>query len=67
MHLSALLLVAGLGMAALFPAYAGDSRPQSNNPNVKRAMKKSKNFKPAKYKPYKSPKRSKKPARVKYV
>jgi hypothetical protein len=52
------LLILGLGVASLFPAFASDNRPQSTNPNVKRAMKKAKKVRPAKYK---APKKNKKP------
>jgi hypothetical protein len=46
-------------MATLFPAFAKEKRPQSNNPNVQRATKKKpKKIRPATYKPYK-PKRAK--------
>ena len=58
-----LLILAGLGVASLLPAFASDNRPQSTNPNVKRAMKKAKKFRPAKYK---APKKHKKPARATY-
>jgi hypothetical protein len=63
MFLRALLIIAGLGVATLMPAYAQNTRPQSTNPNVKRAMRKAKKVRPAKYK---APKKSKKPARATY-
>jgi hypothetical protein len=50
MKLRALLVIVSLGLASLAPSYAADQRPTSNNPNVKRAMKKAKKVKPAKYK-----------------
>ena len=62
MNLRALLMVTGLGVATLISGYA-KARPQSTNPNVKRAMKKAKKVRPAKYK---APKMSKKPPRAKY-
>jgi hypothetical protein len=64
MNLRALLLVTGLSVATLIPAYAND-RPQSTNPNVKRAMKtkKAKKVRPVKYK---APKKAKKPAHATY-
>ena len=62
MNLRGLLLVTGLSVAALIPGYA-DDRPQSTNPNVKRAMRKAKKVRPAKYK---APKKSKKPAHATY-
>jgi len=58
MHASALLVIAGLAMATLSPAFAKENRPKSNNPNVQRATKKTKKIRPATYKPYK-PKRAK--------
>jgi hypothetical protein len=64
MKFSALLLVAGLGLAALTPASAKVKTPKSDNANVKRASRKSKKgFKATKYK---APKVSKKPKRAKY-
>ena len=63
MKLRALLVIVSLGLASLAPTYAGDTRPQSNNPNVKRAMKKAKKVKPGKYK---APKTSKKQKRATY-
>jgi hypothetical protein len=69
MKFSALLLVAGLGLAALNPAEAKMKTPKSDNPkstnaNVKRASRKSrKGFKATKYK---APRVSKKPKRAKY-
>jgi hypothetical protein len=62
MHLRALLVLAGLSVLTLTPGYA-DNRSKSNNPNVRRAMKKSKKVRPAKYK---APKKSKKPAHATY-
>jgi hypothetical protein len=62
MHVRTLLILAGLGVAALLPAF-GDDRPQSSNPNVRRAMKTAKKVRPSKYK---APKKSKKPARATY-
>ena len=56
------LLVTLLGLATLITGYA-KARPQSTNPNVKRAMKKAKKVRPAKYK---APAKSKKPARATY-
>ena len=50
------LLILGLGVASLLPAFAADNRP--TNPNVKCAMKKAKKVRPAKYK---APKKNKKP------
>ena len=64
MKLCALLVIVSLGLASLAPTYAGDTRPQSNNPNVKRAMKKAKKIKPAKYK---TPKTNKKQKRAKWA
>jgi hypothetical protein len=64
MKFSALLLVAGLGLAALTPAEAKMKTPKSDNANVQRASRKSrKGFKATKYK---APKVSKKPRRAKY-
>ena len=63
MHLRALAVLAGIGVATLLPAEAKDHRPKSYNPNVKRATKKPKKVRPAKYK---APKKSKKPAHVTY-
>ena len=63
MHLRALLIISGLGLALLAPGFAKDRRPQSNNPNVKHAMKKAKKVRPRKYK---APKKSKKPKAAKY-
>jgi hypothetical protein len=65
-HVSALLVIAGLALSTLSPAYAKQKRPKSTNANVQHAMKKTKKIRPAKYKPYKAPKRSKKAARAKY-
>ena len=64
----ALLVIAGLGVATLMPAYAKDNRPKSTNPNVRRAMRGAKKVRPAKYKApnYKAPKKSKKPPRAVY-
>ena len=64
MKLRALLVIVSLGLASFAPSYAGDTRPQSNNPNVKRALKKAKKVRPAKYK---TPKTNKKQKRAKYV
>jgi hypothetical protein len=58
MYMRKLLIIVGLGVASLLPAFAADNRPQSTNPNVKRAVKKSKKVRPAKYK---APKKNKKP------
>ena len=63
-HVSALLVIAGLALSTLSPAYAKQKRPKSTNANVQHAMKKTKKIRPAKYKPYKAPKVKK--ARVKY-
>jgi hypothetical protein len=64
MKFSALLLVAGLGLAALTPAEAKMKTPKSANANVKRASRKSrKGFKATKYK---APKASKKQKNAKY-
>jgi hypothetical protein len=64
MKFSALLLVVGLGLAAVAPADARTETPKSTNANVQRAMRKSKKgFHATKYK---APKVSKKPKRVKY-
>ena len=63
MKLRALLAIMGFALASFAPAYAKDKRPQSNNPNVKRAMKKAKKVKPGKYK---APKTSKKQKRATY-
>jgi hypothetical protein len=64
MKFSALLLVVGLGLAALMPASAKVKTPKSDNANVQRASRKSKKgFKATKYK---APKVSKKPKRAKY-
>jgi hypothetical protein len=63
MHLRALIVLLGIGVGIQASASAKDQSPQSNNPNVKRAMKKSKKVRPAKYK---APKKSKKPAHVTY-
>jgi hypothetical protein len=63
MRLRALMVLAGIGVFTLLPGYAKDNRPQSSNANVRRAMKKSKKVRPAKYK---APKKSKKPARATY-
>ena len=63
MHLRALIIAAGICVATLLSAYAKDQRPKSNNHNVKRATKKAKKIRPAKYK---APKRSRKPARATY-
>ena len=63
MRLRALMVLAGIGVFTLLPGYAKDNRPRSTNPNVRRAMKKSKKVRPAKYK---APKKSKKPARATY-
>ena len=63
MFLRVLLILAGLGLATLTPAAAMAKKPQSTNPNVKRAMKKTKKVKPAKYK---APKKSRPPARATY-
>jgi hypothetical protein len=63
MNLRALLVIGGLGLATLAPGYAKGDRPQSNNPNVKHAMKKAKKVRPRKYK---APKKSKKPKSARY-
>jgi hypothetical protein len=64
MKLSALLLVAGLGLTAIAPADAKTKTPKSDNANVQRASKKSKKgFKATKYK---APKASKKMKRAKF-
>jgi hypothetical protein len=63
MHLRALIVLLGIGVGIQASALAKDQRPRSNNPNVKRAMKKAKKVRPAKYK---TPKKSKKPAHVTY-
>jgi hypothetical protein len=47
MNLRALLVIGCLGLSTFAPA---DAKPRSNNPNVKRAMKKAKKVKPHKYK-----------------
>jgi len=60
MSLRALLILAGLCAATFSPAYA---KTKSTNPNVKRATKRAKKVRPAKYK---APKHSKKPARATY-
>ena len=66
MKVSALLLVTGLGLAAIAPAEAKIKTPKSTNANVKRASKKSsKGFKPAKATKYKAPK-FKKPKSAKF-
>jgi hypothetical protein len=60
MNLRALLLIGGLGLATLASAQARDKRPRpETNPNVKRAVKKAKKFKPTAK--YKAPKKSRKP------
>jgi len=63
MKLRALLVIMGFALATFTPAYGKDKRPQSNNPNVKRAMKKAKKVKPGKYK---APKTNKKQKRATY-
>ena len=63
MCLRALIVMAGISVATVLPAYPKDNRPKSYNSNVKHATKKPKKFKPAKYK---APKKSKKPAHVTY-
>lgn len=60
MKCSALLLIAGLGLA-LVPAEA--KTPKSANANVKEATRKPRKFKAMKYK---APKKSKKPKAAKY-
>ena len=64
MKLCALLVTLSLGLASFAPSYAADTQPQSNNPNVKRALKKAKKVRPAKYK---APKTNKKQKRAKWV
>jgi hypothetical protein len=62
MKLRALLLVTGLGLAAIAPAEAKIKTPKSTNANVKRASRKSrKGFKATKYKApkFKKPKSAK--------
>jgi hypothetical protein len=62
MKLSALLLVTGLGLAAIAPAEAKIKTPKSTNANVQRASRKSKKgFKATKYKApkFKKPKSAK--------
>lgn len=54
MRASALLVIAGLVVATLSPAFAKDNRPKSTNRNVQRATKKPKKIRPVKYKPYKA-------------
>jgi hypothetical protein len=62
MKLSALLLIAGLGLIAVTPAAA--KTRTTTNANVRRAQRKSKKgFKAVKYK---APKHSKKPKAAKY-
>jgi hypothetical protein len=63
MHLRALAVLAGIGVATLLSAEAKDHRPKSSNSNVRRATKKTRKVKPVKYK---APKRSKKPAHAIY-
>jgi hypothetical protein len=59
------LLVIALGLATFASAEAKDKRPKPNstNPNVKRAMKKAKKYKPRGK--YKAPKKSSKPSAAK--
>jgi hypothetical protein len=57
MNLRALLVAGGIALATFPPAYAKDTRPKSTNPNVKRATKKPKKFKPNST--YKAPKKIK--------
>jgi hypothetical protein len=64
MKLRALLVMLSLGLASFAPSYAADNRPQSSNPNVKRAMRKAKKVRPAKYK---TPNKNKKQKRAKYT
>lgn len=59
MHVSALLVIAGLALSTFFPAFAKENRPKSTNPNVQQATKKTKKVRPATFKPYKAPRRSK--------
>ena len=61
MNLRALLVIGGLSLATFASAEAKDKRPKPNstNPNVKRAVKKAKKLKPTAK--YKAPKKSKKP------
>jgi hypothetical protein len=68
MKLPALLIAGGIGLAALAPAEAKDTRPKSDNPNVKRAMKKAKKVRPnSKYKaPKKAKAKTHKPPAAKY-
>ena len=63
MNVRALLIICGLGLTLLAPGFAKDRRAQSNNPNVKSAMKKAKKVRPRKHK---APKKSRKPASAKY-
>ncbi len=63
MKLRALLVMMGFALATFAPAYAKEKRPQSTNPNVKRAMKKAKKVRPSKYK---APKTNKKQKRATY-
>ena len=63
MYLRALAVLAGIGVVTLLSAEAKDHRPKSYNSNVKRATKKPRKVRPAKYK---APKKSKKPAHATY-
>ena len=63
MYLRALALIVGISVATLLSAEAKDHRPKSNNSNVRRAAKKTRKVRPAKYK---APKKSKKPAHATY-
>ena len=63
-HVYALLVMTGLALSTLSPAYAKAKKPKSTNPNVQQATKKPKKYQPAKYKPYKAPKVKK--SKVKY-
>jgi hypothetical protein len=66
MGLRATLVIAGLCLATLAPAEAKDKRPQSTNPNVKRAQKKAMKGRKMKATKYKAPKKSKKSPRASY-
>ena len=66
MNLPALLVITGLGLATFASAEAKDThpRPQSTNPNVKRALRKAKKLKPTAKN--KAPKKSKRPSAAKH-